>query len=74
MFDSIGTILMIISNISKSIPIQIQKSHHFSSLPSNPSIAQSQNNPSLISLQTLIIEYNFNYKLTIITINNNETL
>ena len=29
MIDSIGTIIIKISNISKSIPIQIQKSPHF---------------------------------------------
>ena len=36
---------------------------------SKQSIAQSQNNPSFISLQTLIYDNNYNYKLTIITIN-----
>ena len=59
MFDSIGTILMIISNISKSIPIQIQKYLFFLHFPLKQSIAQSQNNPLIIPLQTLIIEYNF---------------
>lgn len=69
MFDSIGTIIIKISNISKSIHIQIQKSPFFHPFSSKQSIAPGQNNSLIIPLQSLIIEYNFNYKLTIITIN-----
>lgn len=64
-----GAILTKNSNISKSFPIQIQKSPHFFPFPSKQSIAQSQKNIITIPFQTLIIEYIFNYKLTIITIN-----
>ena len=53
------TSLLIFSHISKSIPVQIQKSPFFLPFPTKQPITQSQNNPLIIPLQRLIYEYNF---------------